>query len=637
VSSGNRSSLIRYALSFLIFGIVTAIAFAVRYYDLQINLSLLVMAGLVIAAWYLGRGPGLLLLGMMWLAALVLTPSQSNASLPLWIISQVSVLAVFAFIILLVSGRRSNEQALRRQSEFFRTTLSSIGDGVISTDVNGRITFINLEAEDLTGCPSEDALDRPLAEILDLKRESTGEPLVGIVTDVRRNGSAIAQNEDLILRSCKGGEVPVILNAAPIKDVDGAFLGAVIVFQNVTSRRESEKAVLESEARLLQAQKIEAVGTLTGGIAHDFNNLLTAILGHTQLALRKLAEHDPVRRSLIEVEKAGNRGAVLTKKLLAFSRRQHLDRHVIDLNKAIDEMLSLMERVIGANITVTFRKDEALPPVFADPAQIEQVVMNMTLNARDAMPAGGRLAIETRVVDLDEYYARQYPDCKPGRYSQIIVSDTGIGIEPEAMDRIFEPFYTTKDVDKGTGLGLAMAYGIVKQHGGHINVYSEPGRGTTFKIFLPAVEHDVAAKRGEPTVSMAGGTETILVADDEEALRELSRDVLEELGYTVLMAENGEHAVELYQENADRIDLLLFDVVMPALGGSEAYRRIVELAGRRVPLVLMTGYSEEILNSPYVKQGEFIDLEEVTVIQKPYTLEALGRTVRKVLDGNGSH
>src|SRR5690606_14027288 len=204
---------------------------------------------------------------------------------------------------------------------------------------------------------------------------------------------------------------------------------------------------------------------------------------------------------------------------------------------------------------------------------------------------------------LDEYYARQYPDCKPGRYSQIIVSDTGEGIAAEDLGRIFEPFFTTKDVDKGTGLGLAMAYGIIKQHGGHINVYSEPGRGTTFKIFLPAVEDEVLPRSDERELSTAGGKETILVADDEEALRELSRDVLEELGYTVLMAENGEGAVELFKDHSSKIDLLLFDVVMPKMGGSEAYRRIVEVAGRPLPLVLMTGYSEEILNSPYVKQG----------------------------------
>jgi CheY-like chemotaxis protein len=307
---------------------------------------------------------------------------------------------------------------------------------------------------------------------------------------------------------------------------------------------------------------------------------------------------------------------------------------VIDLNDAVREMLKLMERVIGADIQMSFKAAERLDHVYADPAQIEQVVMNLSLNARDAMPTGGRLAIETRIMELDEYYARQYPNCKPGRYAQLLVSDTGTGMDAATMERIFEPFFTTKEVNKGTGLGLSMVYGIVKQHGGHINVYSEPGRGTTFKIFLPAVEQEVTEDTDRERYTTVGGTETILVADDEEALRNLSCDVLEALGYRVLLAENGEQAVETFNRNADDIDLLLLDVVMPLMGGSEAYQIIKKTAGRSVPLIFMTGYSEEVLESRYVKQSGNLDLAGVTVLQKPYTLETLGRTVRSVLDKN---
>ncbi len=636
MSSGSIPTLIRYALSIIILLILLGASLLIQHYELAINLSIVVMAGLVAAAWYLGRGPALLMLALLWLISLTTDQVPDSESLPTWILSQASVLGVFAFIVILVTSRRSNEQKLYRQSELFRTTLSSIGDGVIATDTNGCVTFINPEAERLTQCTGETAIGKRLPEVFTLVNEDAGETNPNILDLLITKGSYSSDQDNVLLRGCDGSEIPVILSAAPIRDVDQTFLGAVIVFQDVTARRQSERAVLESEARLQQAQKIEAIGTLTGGIAHDFNNLLTAILGHTQLALRKLSPGDPIRKNLTEVEKAGDRGSALTKKLLAFSRRQHLERRVIELNEAISDMLSLMERVIGADIAVTFRKEEGLPPVFADPAQIEQVIMNLTLNARDAMPTGGSLAIETRSVELDEYYARQYPDCKPGRYSQIVVSDTGTGIEPENLSRIFEPFFTTKDIDKGTGLGLAMSYGIIKQHGGHINVYSEPGRGTTFKIFLPAVEEKVTERPDIHISATTGGSETILVADDEEPLRELSRDVLEDLGYRVILAENGERAVELFKERGDEIDLLLFDVVMPVMGGSEAYKRIVEAAGREVPLVLMTGYSEEILNSPYVKQGEHIDLTGVTIIQKPYTLDALGRAVRKVIDGNGS-
>ncbi len=635
MSSVNLSTLSRYALSSLLLTIVVAITLLIRHFEIAVNLSLLVMAGLAAAAWFLGRGPALFMLGLMWIVSLYLNRTNPDIPLASWAISNISVLAVFAFIILLVSGRRGYESSLRQRSELLRTTLSSIGDGVIASDTEGKITFMNPEAESLTGCSSENAGGKHLSEILAIKRESTGQSIMDIVSAVTTTGAPTVEHDDLILTSCDDVEVPIVLSAAAIRDVTGAFSGAVVVFQDITPRRESERAILESETRLQQAQKIESIGTLTGGIAHDFNNLLTAILGHTELALLKLSGNDPIRHNLVEVKKAGDRGSALTRKLLAFSRRQHLDRRVIDLNEAITNMLTFLESVIGANIAVTFRKGD-VAPVFADASQIEQVIMNLTLNARDAMPTGGRLAIETHVIELDEFYARQHPDCKPGRYSQIVVSDTGVGIEPDAISRIYEPFYTTKDIDKGTGLGLSMAHGIVKQHGGHITVYSEPGRGTTFKIFLPAVEDEVAARPDVQEISTRGGSETILVADDEEALRDLSRDVLENLGYTVLMAEDGEHALKLYEENAEKIDLLLFDVVMPKIGGSEAYRRIVENAGHPVPVVFMTGYSEEILNSPYAKQGEGIDLAAVTIIQKPYTLDFLGRTVRNALDNSGN-
>jgi len=260
------------------------------------------------------------------------------------------------------------------------------------------------------------------------------------------------------------------------------------------------------------------------------------------------------------------------------------------------------------------------------------VIMNLSLNARDAMPTGGMLAIETKNVELDEFYCRQYPNCMPGKYAQVLVSDTGFGMDPDTIERIYEPFFTTKDVNKGTGLGLSMVYGIVKQHGGQINVYSEPGRGTTFKIFLPVVEGEIERIGPAAQPTLLGGTETILVADDEEALRNLSKDVLEALGYKVFTAQNGKAAVEIFEANRDTIDLLLFDVVMPVMGGSEAYRAIREMIGKDLPLIFMTGYSSEVLDSPYVKQSDSLDLALASVIQKPYTLDALGRTVREILD-----
>jgi two-component system cell cycle sensor histidine kinase/response regulator CckA len=313
---------------------------------------------------------------------------------------------------------------------------------------------------------------------------------------------------------------------------------------------------------LRQSQKMEAIGTLAGGVAHDFNNLLN-ILGNAQLAIGKLEPEHPLQLRLAEIEKAGKRAAVLTRQLLAFGRRQHLERRVINLNEAISEILKLLQRIIGEDIEVRMKSAPGLASVFADPSQIEQVVMNLGVNARDAMPGGGQLTIETSHVELDENYSRQYPYIQPGEYVQIMISDSGTGMDQKTQSRIFEPFFTTKEVGKGTGLGLSMVYGIVKQHEGHINVYSEVGKGTTFKVYLPVHAGDPGKQAPEVKPPLIGGTETILLAEDEEALRNLARVVLEELGYTVLVAKDGLEAVEMYAAEGGHIDLLLFDVVMP--------------------------------------------------------------------------
>lgn len=388
-------------------------------------------------------------------------------------------------------------------------------------------------------------------------------------------------------------------------------------------------------AQLQQSQKMEAVGTLTGGVAHDFNNLLTAILGNAQLAQRKLAKDDPVRLHLTEIAHAGNRAAELTRKLLAFSRSQHLERRTVNLNDTISEIVTLLDRIIGADVEVVVKYADDLARVLADPAQIEQVVMNLAVNGRDAMPSGGRLTIETSCVDLDESYTRQYPYVVPGRYVQIAVTDSGTGIDAETQARIFDPFFTTKEVGKGTGLGLSMAYGIVKQHDGHINVYSEIGHGTTFMVYIP-----VAAKSADEVkntlaapLTVEGGTETILVAEDEEQLQNLVKDALEALGYAVLLAKDGKEAVEIFTANRGRIDLFLSDVIMPGMGGSEAYERIQQLGGT-VPLILMTGYSSETVQSRIVKPNGTDKSLVPVIIQKPYTLDSLGRKVREVLNKN---
>lgn len=622
---------IRYGLGVGLFIATLLISTGLLYFSIRINLTILVVFVLVAATWYGGRGPGLLLAVLIMATTIVSTPPPPGTPLGRVIFGHFSVFALFVFIVLVMSGRKRSEKRLREQGELLRVTLTSIGDGVIATDADGKVTFLNPTAEALTGWKAGEAEGRPLGEIFKRIDENTREP---VSTDLEAISGETHRTTPtpttLITR--EGKEIPIEDSNALIRDADGNIVGAISVFHDISRRRKAEQALTETESRLRQSQKLEAIGTLTGGVAHDFNNLLTAILGNVQLAFRKISPADPVQINLVEIEKAGNRAAGLTRQLLAFSRRQHLNRSSINLNDTIAEIFKLIERVIGADVHITAGYDQDLWPVYADSAQIEQIIMNLSINARDAMPDGGRLTIETNNIELDEHYSRHYPYVQPGKYVQITVSDTGSGMDDETKARIFEPFFTTKEVNKGTGLGLAMIYGIVKQHEGHINVYSELGHGTTFKIFLPATTAPAEVEKRPAPVSLIEGNETILIAEDEEALRNLSRDILEALGYTVLMAENGEKAVEIFARYRDRIDLLLLDVVMPVVGGAEAYDRIRKLAGREVPLIFMTGYSSETVTSGFAKDGRSEAAQTANVIQKPYSLDGLGHKVREVLD-----
>jgi PAS domain S-box-containing protein len=524
-----------------------------------------------------------------------------------------------------ITSRKQAEAALRESEErYHRFFDENLAGGYISTP-DGRLLACNPAFARIFGFAScEEASEHNLDAIY--PDPKAREAFLELIREKRK-----LERYEVELRRCDGTPVHVIENVVGVFDEHGTLVELKGSVLDTTDRKLAEQALFESEERLQQSQKMEAIGTLAGGVAHDFNNLLTAILGNTHLALRSLQPDDPLQLRLVEVEKAGNRATVLTRQLLAFSRRQHLERRTINLNDTINEIMKLLRRIIGEDVEVRVIATPGLSAIFADPAQIEQVIMNLAVNARDAMPQGGQLTIETSNIELDESYQRQYPYVSPGKYVQIMVSDTGSGMDAETQKRIFEPFFTTKEVDKGTGLGLSMVYGIVKQHDGHINVYSEVGQGTIFRIFLPVVESEVEKEGLVLQLPLRGGTETILVAEDEEALRNLARDILEGLGYKVLLAKNGEEAVAMYEQHREQIDLLLLDVVMPRMGGIAAYERIRESNGD-VPLILMTGYSAATVQSRFVKQNELMEELGATVLQKPYNVEGLGRKVREVLD-----
>jgi two-component system, cell cycle sensor histidine kinase and response regulator CckA len=386
-------------------------------------------------------------------------------------------------------------------------------------------------------------------------------------------------------------------------------------------RREHKQA----EQRMRQLEKFEAIGQLAGGIAHDFNNVIGAIQGWAQLGLDEAQLTPRSAKYFQSIRDQSQRAADLTRQLLAYARRQMLEPRNTDLNRLISETTALLRRVIGAHIEVKLSLADEAQVTRADPAQIEQVVMNLCLNARDAMPNGGRLTIETSTVELDAAFCEQRRYITPGQYIRLAVSDTGTGMDEATQARIFEPFFTTKEVGKGTGLGLATVFGIIKQHGGAIEVQSELGRGTAFHVYLPASHGSPESARKPEQVPLQGGNETLLLAEDNEGLREMMREVLEMLGYKVIVAVDGADAVAQFGAQSQEVSLVVIDFVMPRLNGPEACARIAEI-NSRVPVILMSGYAEAIPIPESLKDARHV------ILQKPFDRATLARTIRELLD-----
>lgn len=521
-----------------------------------------------------------------------------------------------------VTQRRQAEEAVREGERFLADIFASIQDGIIILDTDFNIIRVNPSLErwfahamPLVGKKCYGAFHgggKPCKICPYRQTMETGKAASKVISRIGEDGEAAGWLE-----------VHVFPIAEP---ATGKITGAIEYIRDITEKKQAEEALRQSEEQLRQAQKMEAVGRLAGGVAHDFNNILTGITGYSELLLMDFKDHDSRRHDVEEIKNAAERAASLTRQLLAFSRKQMLQMQPLDLNVVVANMDRMLKRIIGEDIELATIPAPGPATVKADPGQMEQVILNLAVNARDAMPRGGKLTIETAVLDLDASYSQQHLEVKAGPYVMLAISDTGVGLDKETQSRIFEPFFTTKEQGQGTGLGLSTVYGIIKQSGGHIYVYSESGQGTTFKIYLPRLEDAVAsAPVDQATTAPVGGLETILLVEDEDMVRQVARRILERKGYTVKEAGLGTEALLLSGQNSGPIHLLLTDVVMPGMSGRELADRL-SLQRPEMKVLYMSGHTENaIVHHGVLDQG-------IAFIQKPFRHDILAQKVREVLD-----
>lgn len=517
-----------------------------------------------------------------------------------------------------ITERKQSEGKLRESEQLYHATFDNAPVGIAHTDLNGRWRRVNQRLCDILGYSREELLVRNFQNVThpedvaadDLARRQF---LAGELQRYSREKRYVRRDGLVVW-------VDVIVTLQRSPEREPKFF--ITVVEDITERKRLEQ-------QFLQSQKMEAVGQLAGGIAHDFNNLLTAITGYSELSLARLPHDERLRNNLEEIKKAGGRAASLTRQLLAFSRKQMLQPKVLNLNLVVSDLEKMLRRLIGENIELRTVLDRDLGSVKADPGQIEQVVMNLVVNARDAMPHGGKVTIETANVYLDEEYVKHHVAIRSGAYVMLAINDNGCGMTAETKARIFEPFFTTKELGKGTGLGLSTVYGIVKQSSGNIWAYSEVGKGTTFRVYLLRVSEDAQEYKQRTELERAPrGTETILLVEDDETVRKLTRDVLQSYGYRVLDAAHGDAALTVCERYPKTIHLLLTDVVMPEMSGREVTNRIAAIRPE-MKVLFMSGYTDDAI----VHHG-VLDAN-TPFIQKPFAPDGLARKVRDVLDGQG--
>jgi PAS domain S-box-containing protein len=549
------------------------------------------------------------------------------------ILTLVLILLVFSGSAFFYNSRQKNlyltlfekEKEFHERLEEFKTILYSIGDGVVTTDVDGRIMQMNHAAGELTGWSESDAQGRPFRDVITMVNEYTRERVTDPITRVLTEGVIIGVGNHTLLIAKDGKETPIADSGAPITNDRGMVEGTVLIFRNKTEEHRAEEERKRLEYQLFRSQRAESIGTLAAGIAHDFNNILNVIVGNAELLASSPLDPEKTPRRIASIIKASERGTNVVRQLLAVARKTDIQHLPLNVNDIILELSKLLFETFPKTVAITLELMPGLPSVDGDANQLHQVLLNLSVNARDAMSEGGTLSFKTSVVSGSSLTGR-FSVARPIDYLRVSVTDTGEGMNEATTKQIFDPFFTTKEKGKGTGLGLAVAQGIVDSHEGFIDVHSQPGAGTRFDLYLPAVPASqfVEPASVDPDVEEPGGNETILYIEDEELILDITVDLLESHGYQILTAGDGEQGVERFRENRERIDLVLSDYGLPKFDGTEVYKRIRKMDAE-VPFAILTGYM-----SPE-KRAELMDLGVSEIISKPHKPGELLALIRKLL------
>jgi two-component system cell cycle sensor histidine kinase/response regulator CckA len=512
-----------------------------------------------------------------------------------------------------ITAKKEAEKELKETRKFLESVIEYSMDGIIVCDPTGSILSVNSAVENMSGYSRKELTNQHISllapEDKRIRREIL-ERQSRLFTNGVANFEATWEKKD-------GSRIDIEQSVSFIKNDKGDNVAGVSIARDITEKKSLER-------QLLQSQKMETIGTLAGGIAHDFNNILGGILGYSSFIKTLIKEENQVYKYIDTIEASAIRAADLTSQLLSFSRGGKYESKALDINKTIEETLRILYSSIDKSISIKTMLNPQLLNVEGDANQIQQVFLNLFVNARDAMPGGGTLQIETKNVYLDEAFCKTHLGAKPDQYVYIAISDTGIGINQETLDRIFEPFFSTKGQGKGTGLGLSVVYGIIKNHSGYINVYSELGKGSVFKVYLPASSKPILEEE-EAEISNVKGEESILVIDDEEVIRDLVEEGLEDFGYTVLTAENGEIGINMYKDKDREIDLVILDLILPRMSGMITYEKLKEI-DPEITVLLSSGYSQR------GQAQELLDRGVQGFIQKPFRLKELAREIRVLLD-----